>query len=67
MLKIPELWVYRQETLKIYLWENEHYLDSEKSRLFSEIDIKNILPYYVELGWTKGLSVALRQFNRRLG
>ena len=67
LLKIPELWVYRQETLKIYLWENEHYLESETSRLFSDIDIKNLLPYYVELGWTQGSSVALRQFNRRWG
>ncbi len=66
ILKIPELWIYRQEALKIYLWENDHYIDSDRSRLFLEIDIKNILPYYVELGWTQGSSVALRQFSRRL-
>ena len=64
LLKIPELWIYRQESLKIYLlWENEHYLDSDKSRLFPEIDIKNILPDYVELAWKEGSSVALRQFS----
>lgn len=66
-LKIPELWIYRQESLKIYLWENEHYLESEKSRLFPEIDIKNIFPYYVESGWQQGSSVALRQFSNSLG
>jgi Uma2 family endonuclease len=66
-LKIPELWIYRQESLKIYLWENEHYLESEKSRLFPEMDIKNIFPYYVELGWQQGSSVALRQFSNSLG
>ncbi len=67
LLKIPELWIYRQESLKIYLWENEGYLDSEKSILFPEIDIKNTLPYYIELGFTEGSSVALRQFSNSLG
>ncbi|MGK7933418.1 MAG: Uma2 family endonuclease [Microcystaceae cyanobacterium] len=67
ILKIPELWIYRQEALTIYLWENEKYIESDQSRLFSEIEIKSLLPYYVELGWTQGSSVALREFNRRLG
>jgi Uma2 family endonuclease len=63
LLKIPELWIYRRESLKIYLLQGESYQESEKSRLFPDIDIKNILPYYVELGWTQGASVALRQFE----
>ena len=62
-LKIPELWVYRQESLRIYLLEGESYQESEKSRLFPEINIKQILPYYVELAWNQGSSVALRQFE----
>jgi Uma2 family endonuclease len=63
LLKIPELWIYRRESLKIYLLQGENYQESEKSRLFPDIDIKKILPYYVELGWTQGASVALRQFE----
>lgn len=66
LLKIPELWIYRQENLIIYVWENEGYLDSDKSRLFPDIDVKNILPHYVELGWKQGSSVALRQFTQNL-
>ncbi len=63
LLKIPELWVYHRESLKIYLLEGESYQESEKSRLFPDINIKKILPHYVELGWTQGASVALRQFE----
>jgi Uma2 family endonuclease len=62
-LKIPELWVYRREELKIYLLIEESYQESENSRLFPDINIKKILPYYVELGWTQGSSLALRQFE----
>ena len=63
LLKIPELWIYRQESLNIYLLQENSYQDSEKSNLFPDINIKKILPHYVELGWTQGASIALRQFE----
>ncbi|MBD2393947.1 Uma2 family endonuclease [Cyanobacterium aponinum FACHB-4101] len=66
LLKIPELWIYRQEILIIYIWKKEGYLDSDKSRLFPDIDVKNILPNYVELAWKQGSSIALRQFSQNL-
>jgi Uma2 family endonuclease len=63
LLKIPELWVYRREELKIYLFIEDGYQESENSRLFPDINIKKLLPYYVELGWNQGSSLALRQFE----
>ncbi len=63
IIKIPELWIYRQESLEIYLLEGNSYQNSEKSDLFPDINIKKVLPYYVELGWTQGASIALRQFE----
>jgi len=66
LLRIPELWIYRQEILVIYIWKKEGYLDSDKSRLFPDIDVKNILPNYVELAWKQGSSITLRQFSQNL-
>ena len=43
--------------------EENKYQDSSKSRLFSDIDVNNVVPDYVELGWNEGSSVALRQFR----
>ena len=63
ILKIPELWVYRPESLTIYLLQEESYQESGQSLLFPGINIKNILPYYVELAWNQGSSIALRQFE----
>ncbi|MDJ0580874.1 Uma2 family endonuclease [Crocosphaera sp.] len=63
MIKVPELWIYRQGFLNIYVLEENKYQGSEKSRLFPNFDVKNILPEYVELGWNQGSSVALRQFR----
>ncbi len=64
ILKVPELWIYRQGVLKVYLLEGESYCESALSRLFPETDIPKILPKYVELGWNEGSSVALRQFEK---
>jgi len=62
-LKIPELWVYRREELKIYLLIEDSYQERENSRLFLDTNIKKLLPYYVELGWNQGSSLARRQFE----
>ena len=63
LLKIPDLWVYRREELKIYLFIEDSCQESENSRLFPDINIKKLFPYYVELGWNQGSSIALRQFE----
>ena len=63
IIKVPELWIYRQDFLNIYVLEENSYQDSSKSRLFPDVDVKTILPQYVELGWNQGSSVALRQFS----
>ena len=64
ILKVPELWIYRQGVLKVYRLEGESYHESAVSCLFPETDIPKILPKYVELGWNQGSSVALRQFKK---
>ncbi len=61
--KVPELWIYRQGVLNIYVLEEDSYKDSLKSRLFPDFDVKNVLPQYIELGWNQGSSIALRQFS----
>ncbi|EAZ90274.1 hypothetical protein CY0110_04096 [Crocosphaera chwakensis CCY0110] len=63
LLKIPELWIYREESLNIYLLQENSYQNSEESRLFLDTNIKKILPYYIELGWNQGSSISLRKFE----
>jgi len=50
-LKIPELWIYHQGQLSIYLFNGEQYNESINSLIFSQIPVKQILPEYVELAW----------------
>ena len=63
-IKIPELWLYRDRTLLIYLWDGQQYQASTVSRLFPIIPVIQILPQYVEMAWNKGSSIAIREFEQ---
>ena len=62
-LKVPELWIYRQGVLKIYVLESEGYNESVSSPTFPNVDVKNIFPSYIERAWSAGSSMALREFR----
>jgi Uma2 family endonuclease len=63
-LQIPELWIYYLGQLIIYVFEGDNYQERSQSLMFSDVDVKTILPKYVELAWNQGSSVALRQFEQ---
>lgn len=65
-IAIPELWIYRDRTLKIYVMEEGHYQAVNHSRLFPDIPLSEIIPTYIERAWTVGSSVVLREFERYL-
>ncbi len=65
-LAVPELWIYRQGALMIYVLTPEGYQDSLTSPTFPDVDVKNILPSYVERAWSAGSSMALREFGEFL-
>lgn len=63
ILAVPEVWIYRQGSLAIYVLMPEGYEDRPTSPTFPEVDVKNLLPGYVERAWLAGSSVALREFE----
>jgi Uma2 family endonuclease len=65
-IAIPELWIYRRRTLLIYLFEDGEYRESADSPTFEGIEVRQILPFYVERAWEAGSSVALREFEQFL-
>ncbi len=63
MLGIPEVWIYRPGCLNVYVLTPEGYQDCQTSPTFPDIDVKTLLPVYVEQAWSEGSSVALRAFE----
>lgn len=66
VLGVPELWIYRDRALSIYVLSEENYKDSLASPTFPTVDVKSILPEYVELGWRTCTSRATREFDEFL-
>jgi len=44
---VPEVWIYRNDSLQIFLLTDGHYLESESSLLFPDISIKTLIPQLV--------------------
>jgi Uma2 family endonuclease len=65
-LGVPELWIYRQQVLSIYVLTATGYEERTTSPTFLEVDLKQQLPRFVERAWVAGSSVALREFEQVL-
>lgn len=66
ILEIPEVWIYRRGQLSIYVLTATGYADSTRSPTFASVNVKTVLPGYVERAWSAGSSVALREFEAYL-
>jgi Uma2 family endonuclease len=65
-LRVPELWIYREDSLHVYLFDGQRYRESSDSPTFPGIPVRQLIPQYVRLAWQTGSSVALRQFESAL-
>ncbi|MCJ2541768.1 Uma2 family endonuclease [Thermostichus vulcanus] len=65
-LEVPELWIYENRRLRIYLLTPEGYRDSTVSLVFPEVDILTLIPERVERAFEVGTSQMLREFRASL-
>lgn len=65
-LRVPELWIYREESLYIYVFDGRHYRESFDSPSFPGIPLRRLIPETIRQAWQAGASVALRQFENAL-
>ncbi|MBV8887678.1 MAG: Uma2 family endonuclease [Chroococcidiopsidaceae cyanobacterium CP_BM_RX_35] len=65
-IAVPELWIYRRGELEIYLLDGQQYRESLGSPTFAGINVKQVIPQYVERAWVAGSSTALREFEQFL-
>ncbi|WP_339328000.1 Uma2 family endonuclease [Anabaena lutea] len=65
-LAVPEIWCYDFGELKIYLLQNEEYVESEKSLVFPSLEIR-YLPKLIEqnrLNGRRAIRKAVREWVR---
>jgi Uma2 family endonuclease len=65
-LKVPEVWIYRRQSLLIYGFSGIGYEEMNQSILLPNFSVKSLMPQFVERAWLAGSSVALREFEALL-
>jgi len=65
-IAVPELWIYDQGQLSIYLFQDGEYVESATSSIFPEIEIREVIPNRVERAWKVGNLQALEELEATL-
>ncbi len=66
-IAVPEVWVYDNGKLTIYLLRDGRYVESDTSPNFPDIAIAQIIPPVVERAWQVGSYQALEEFETAIG
>lgn len=63
-LKVPEIWRYENRNLEISLLQGEQYVKPQTSPTFPNFAVIDIIPRFVEMARTTGMSSALKEFRK---
>ena len=66
ILEVPEVWIYDNGKLTIYLLDNGDYRRSTESTVFPNLSITELLPRLVAQAFATGTSTMLRSFRQQL-
>jgi len=66
VLAVPEVWIYSQSQLKIYVLEEGSYREVNVSPMFPNLNLKVLIPSWVQQAIDNGTSRMLRELRRYL-
>lgn len=66
-LRVPEVWIYRNRQLTIYILQNSDYTESSISSIFPNLPITEMIPQLVQKAIDEGTSRMLRELKTQLG
>ncbi|BAY08043.1 Uma2 family endonuclease [Calothrix sp. NIES-2098] len=62
---VPEVWIYRNKQLKIYLLSNQDYIETSVSPIFPELPLIELIPQMVQKAIDQGTSKMLRDLKNQ--
>jgi Uma2 family endonuclease len=65
-LRVPEVWIYRNHKLPIYIFQNGDYVESSVSLSFPDLPIPEMIPQLVQKAIDEGTSRMLRELKLQL-
>ncbi|MBD0336962.1 MAG: Uma2 family endonuclease [Cyanobacteria bacterium Co-bin13] len=66
VMGVPEVWIYEEGTLKVYVLQSGQYAESSASATFPSLDVGKLIPQWVQQAFQEGTSTMLRGLRRRL-
>ncbi|MBE9009631.1 Uma2 family endonuclease [Pseudanabaenaceae cyanobacterium LEGE 13415] len=64
-MRVPEIWIYCNHTLKINLLQGDRYIESSISPTFPDLPIITLIPQLVQTAIAQGTSRMLREVRQR--
>ncbi|KAM3097178.1 Uma2 family endonuclease [Phormidesmis sp. 146-12] len=65
-MRVPEIWIYRNQTLKINLLDGDSYIESSNSLTFPDLPITMLIPQLVQRAIDQGTSQMLRDLRTQV-
>ena len=65
-IAVPEVWIYANGELKIYLLQAGEYLQSDRSAIFPQLPIGEWVKQAIDRAWAVGSLAALEEVEDRL-
>ena len=64
---VPEVWILNERSLRIFILQEQDYVESSRSQLFPDFDIPKLVPQLIQRALEIGTSAMLREFRQTLG
>lgn len=65
--RVPEIWLFRNNQLRIYQLQGDEYIAQAQSRYFPEISIQDVITRCLQVAYDRNTSAAIRELRQLLG
>ena len=66
LYQVSEVWLFKNDSIKIYNLQNEQYVVSNRSRYFPDINILNLIADCFQVANNRNTSTAIRQLRQKI-
>nr|WP_242028426.1 Uma2 family endonuclease [Pseudanabaena sp. FACHB-2040] len=66
VMGVPEVWIYEEGRLRVYVLQSGEYAESSASSTFPSLDVRELIPQLVQQAFTEGTSTMLKGLRQRL-
>ncbi len=64
--RVPEVWLFKNNQLKIYSLQGDRYIIQTSSRYFPSINVKEVINECLQITYERNSSTAIRELRRKL-